>query len=874
MKNYKYFAIFSFLIIVVLINSALITYIKSVKTEHTNFLLLTIKKEAQTIFDNIIATRQWNANHNGVYVKQNQNIKPNPYLKDNQLLSKKDELLIKINPAWMTRQIFDIANKNNNYIYNITSLRPNNPTNKSSLFETKALQTFEKNPKEPYYFQANKELRSFQFMGALKANESCLKCHVKQNYKLGDVVGGISITIPLSQYSEELFQIENNHKNISTIIIWVSVFLFIVIAFIIHLFFKKNAVIEKNIKELESLKNEHETYIKRYKYAVEGSQSGTWDWDLLTNEVYLDKNWKAMLGYEEHEIPNSFEEWDKRVHPDDKEQALADIQANQDKKTQYYLNVHRLRHKNYRWVWILDRGRTYFDEKGKAIRMVGFHTDITEFKELELKLYEKEQNLLTAQEIAHMGYWRYNTTSDAFEVSASFYTLLNINKDVLFSSYSDFKHFIHEDDVNEFIKQHNIAFQTKVPTSIQYRMRKNGSNEILEINEYISFVYNEQVNEESFIGTIQDVTSMKKAQQELQLFKQIIDNSPISIIITDERANIIYVNKYFTKTTGYSEKEVLGQNPRLLKSDNTSLEEYEELWQTLQNKKTWGGIFKNINKNKKEFWETAMIIPILDEQEQIKNYLAIKREITKEVYLEKELREKEELMLVQSKNAAMGEMISMIAHQWRQPITTISMMANNILADIELEVFEEQTAKKFAQELSKQTQYLSKTIEDFRNFFKQDKAAEEIKLEVIFDDIDSIISASLKNNNIDLIVNYDKSIVLKTYTRELLQVLINLIKNSKEAFEDKHIKNAKIVVDVSEGEKTLTIKVSDNAGGIAKEHMENIFNAYFTTKEGQNGTGLGLYMSRMIVEKHLKGSMMVSNTQDGAMFRISLQKFL
>ena len=104
------------------------------------------------------------------------------------------------------------------------------------------------------------------------------------------------------------------------------------------------------------------------------------------------------------------------------------------------------------------------------------------------------------------------------------------------------------------------------------------------------------------------------------------------------------------------------------------------------------------------------------------------REITKEVYLEKQLKEKEELMLLQSKNAAMGEMISMIAHQWRQPITTISMNANNIIADIELETFNEEQIKSIAEDISAQTQFLSNTIDDFRNFFKTDKEVNDFKV--------------------------------------------------------------------------------------------------------------------------------------------------
>jgi PAS domain S-box-containing protein len=373
-----------------------------------------------------------------------------------------------------------------------------------------------------------------------------------------------------------------------------------------------------------------------------------------------------------------------------------------------------------------------------------------------------------------------------------------------------------------------------------------------------------------YIGVIQDITHLKNLENDLTLFSTIINNSPISIMITNPNGDIIYVNPHFTETSGYEKKEIIGKNPRILKSDDTSEELYKNLWLTITNKKTWGGIFKNITKDKKEYWETALVIPIMNEKGEIINFLGIKREITKEIFLKKQLEEKEELMLNQSKHAAMGEMISMIAHQWRQPITTISMAANNILADIELDMLNNEEAKKFANEVSTQTQYLSNTIEDFRNFFKQDKDVETVDLETIFNDTSSIILASLKNNGIDFILNFDKTIQISTYRRELVQVLINIIKNAKEALQEKDIKVKKIEIKIVTVEDKISIEIIDNAGGIKDEIIDKIFEAYFTTKDQQNGTGLGLYMSKMIIEKHLKGKISVYNTNEGATFKIIL----
>ena len=841
-------------------------YIQDVKKSEISFLEDMIKREAITVFETVASTRQWVANHNGVYVYKDNGT-------DNQeKVTQEHPMFEKLSPDMVTKEIADISINNTQHRYSLISSNPINADNYPNKFEKRALDFFEHNKKQSYYFERDKNFQHFNFVGVLIANQSCLSCHSQNN--LGDVLGGISIQLPLKDYQKKYNDVISGYQNI---FIWSLIFVLIavlIISYLIHQFFTKKEQLEQNNDHLLKLKDSNEMLIRRYKYAVEGSQNGIWDWDLQTDEVYFDKNWKSMLGYEEDELPSQLQEWDKRVHPDDKEHAMQSILDNQQKVTDFYNSIHRLQHKDGHWVWILDQGKTYFDAKGKAIRMVGFHTDITELKELEYRLYEKEQNLMTAQEVAHMGHWRYDIVNDIFVVSNALYKLLNIPQSKKFYSYSDFIEYIHEDDVDYYLNEHQKIFFDKSKSSLQYRMYKHKSDEVIYIHEHISYLYNSSADVESYFGTMQDISALKTAERDLGLFKKIIDNSPISIIITDVHANIIYVNKFFLKLTKYKYEEVIGQNPRILKSDNTSKEEYQEMWATLMAKKTWGGIFKNINKEGEEYWETALIIPIMDERGEIVNFFSVKREITKEIYLEKELKNKEEMMLLQSKHAAMGEMISMIAHQWRQPITTISMIANNMLAEIELEIFDEKSAKQFALELSDQTQYLSKTIDDFRNFFKEDKHTEEVVLKEFFDDVLTIISASLKNNNIELVLEYEENIEFKTYVRELLQVMINIIKNAKEAFEHQEVENKQIRVVVTLEDNKLVFTITDNAGGIEEKYLQNIFEPYFTTKEEHNGTGLGLYMSKMIVQKHLKGNIMVKNVDKGASFTVCLEQFL
>jgi signal transduction histidine kinase len=236
-------------------------------------------------------------------------------------------------------------------------------------------------------------------------------------------------------------------------------------------------------------------------------------------------------------------------------------------------------------------------------------------------------------------------------------------------------------------------------------------------------------------------------------------------------------------------------------------------------------------------------------------------------------KEQSEIMIAQSRHTAMSEMISMIAHQWRQPISVISMGANNIKIDIEFENLNPQATTKELDSILEQTQYLTKTIDDFSNFFKPDKEKNIIYPEEIISDSIKILDETLKNNNIELITKIEKTDKVKVFSKELLQVLINIIKNAKEVFEEKDIKNKKIFIKLFQENKSIFIKISDNAGGIPNDILNSIFNPYFSTKKEKNGTGLGLYMSKTIVEKHLDGNLSVDNIESGAEFTIKLNLY-
>ncbi|MFA9374311.1 MAG: cache domain-containing protein [Poseidonibacter sp.] len=237
-------------------------------------------------------------------------------------------------------------------------------------------------------------------------------------------------------------------------------------------------------------------------------------------------------------------------------------------------------------------------------------------------------------------------------------------------------------------------------------------------------------------------------------------------------------------------------------------------------------------------------------------------------------REKEQLLIQKSRFIALGEMISNIAHQWRQPLSELSSILMYIKFKHSINALDEKTMQIKSSEADTVIEYMSHTIDDFRNFFMPKKEKEEFYLYKVIDSVMTIVSSSLKNDNIEVIIKLDKETKIKTYLNEYEQVLLNIIKNAKDALIEKEVKNPTITITAYEENDYVVLFIEDNAGGITVEPIGKIFEPYFTTKDDTHGTGIGLYMSKIIIDKNMKGKLRVRNTKNGAKFGIHVPKSL
>ena len=235
-------------------------------------------------------------------------------------------------------------------------------------------------------------------------------------------------------------------------------------------------------------------------------------------------------------------------------------------------------------------------------------------------------------------------------------------------------------------------------------------------------------------------------------------------------------------------------------------------------------------------------------------------------------REKELKMLEKSKMISLGDMIGNIAHQWRQPLSVISASASGIKLQKELETLNDELLYKELDDINDSAQYLSQTIDTFRDFIKDDKEHKEVIFQERVDAALNIIDASLKSNHIELINNIDYSnpVKINLTVGELSQVMINIINNAKDILVEKNIENPWIKLGLKKEKDRVIITIEDNGGGIPEDIMPKIFDPYFTTKHQSQGTGLGLHMSYRIIVESLKGRLYAKNTQNGAKFFIEL----
>lgn len=512
--------------------------------------------------------------------------------------------------------------------------------------------------------------------------------------------------------------------------------------------------------------------------------------------------------------------------------------------------------------------------------MIDFHTDITKQKEAEEELFKNDLLLKKLSEqipgVIYQ-YQRFQDGSSAFPFASDrIYDIYELSSMDVKNDASMVFSRIHKDDYELLSKSIERSFKTLDIWECEYRvdLPKKGIRWLLGIA-------NPELQDDNSViwhGYIQDITEKKHLEIELNA---IFEHSPDPTFMLDTDLKFVKVNNLFCTTLGCSKKDALNMKIDMLDNNQTQKETRATIDEIRAGKRSYfGRVWKREDGSFGHFEIKASPI-FIDQKEMI---IATARDITDRIKMENELellnidlekrvelavlesRKKDQLLIERSKMSALGEMIGAIAHQWKQPLNTIMMVAE-IIEDAQSSKDE---VIKGAKEIEQQISYMAETINDFRNFFKPTKKQIEFEVYDLAQKVISLIKTVLVHNSINVTIYPHKKFKVIGSPNELQQVLLNIITNAKDALlkNDKRDRNIYIWHEIKNN--TGIIRIRDNGESIPKILLpDKIFESYVSTK-GENGTGIGLSISKMIIEENMGGKLIAQNVESGAEFIIEL----
>ena len=564
---------------------------------------------------------------------------------------------------------------------------------------------------------------------------------------------------------------------------------------------------------------------------------GLWEFDITTQTLTWSNEIYNIFEVDKCFFIPTYENFFDIVHPEDKE-LLNNVYLNSLKTKEKFKITHRLLMTDGRVKYVEESGDTLFDKNGNPLISRGTIQDITELSLVKIEAQKEHDKLKAILDNIPDLLWIKDVNGVYITCNKRFEDFFGAKeKDIINKTDYDF---VDKKLADFFTKKDKLAINSNKPLSNfeELVFANDGHKEYMQSIK--SKVIDSNGNIIGVLGIGRDLTELRdkevKLTEQQEELQSIYDTTKEGLAIVDMKTNFVKVNKAYCEITGFSEEELL-QTSCLALSDPQDRERVSAILNEFMQK----GIIDNFEKVciiKNKRISVSLSASWMPDK---KHILLSMKDITKNKLFEE-----------QSKLAAMGEMIGNIAHQWRQPLSVITTISSNIKLRSEYEQLEGYDIESDMNIIMQQAQYLSKTIDDFRNFIKNTKEAQKLSLKDTIEKTLSILHSAMVNNCINIISNLEDDMNIDGYENELIQSFINIINNSKDAIKE-NVKNAEklIFINTKKEDSSLIITIKDNGGGISDNIIHRIFEPYFTTKNKTVGTGIGLSMTyKMITERH------------------------
>ncbi len=520
--------------------------------------------------------------------------------------------------------------------------------------------------------------------------------------------------------------------------------------------------------------------------------------------------------------------------------------------------------------WLREQCHVLRDAGGAPWRLSGVLVDITDTRELVETLLESEERFRALTALSSDWYWEQDEELRFVRLSVSPSDRLGLQAEVNFigkrrwelptvgMSEADWAE--HRARLERHETFRGLEYGLVLPDGRRVHLSVSGEP-----------VFDRAGRFKGYHGVGRDITASKSAELALQKLSTAVEQSPVAIVITDTRGDIEYVNPSFCQRTGYAAEEVLGRNPRILKSGETSDAEYRQLWQTITRGGEWSGELHNRKKSGELFWESVRIIPLVSKSDGITHFMALKEDITLRKALTAREQLRQEQMLHHTRLAAMGEMAAALAHELNQPLAAIANFSGVVAHQLAAPQPDLIQAREVVDTIKGQALRAGDIVWHIREFSrKQESRREATDLNALVRDVVRLADIAAKSRAIvyeyDLAPDLPQAPVDRV---QIEQVMLNLIRNGVEAMENADgERRLRLASRLAEGGGAVQLSVCDRGCGLPDRIAVDLFTPFFTTKP--EGMGMGLSISRGIVESHGGRLWAAPNEGAGTTFHFTL----